>query len=55
MELFYGDPLLSLNVLDNHKIASSASKEPVSQFEAQISLNNDVINVLNILERKESW
>ena len=39
----------------NHTIASSTFKEPYFQFETQMSSNNDVTNVLNILECKESW
>ena len=33
----------------NHKIASSTFKEPRFQLETNMSSNNDVINVLNIL------
>ena len=39
----------------NHKIASSTFEGPYFQFETQMSSNNDVINILNILARKESW
>ena len=37
----------------NHKIASSTFKEPFFQFGTQMSWNNDVINVLNNLARKD--
>ena len=39
----------------NHKIASPTLKEPLLSIWDQMSSNNDVVNVLNVLARKESW
>ena len=36
-------------------MVSSTLKSPYVQFETQIFSDNDVINLLNILARKESW
>ena len=37
------------------KLLLLPSKSPYFQFETQMASNNDVINVLNILARKEPW
>ena len=50
--------LLSLNVLNQKSQGSFFYLQRVElsfQFETQMSSNNDVIDALNILARKESW